>query len=965
MKLALKYLFITVFLVSSVAAQTSITIDAGSTIKDVSHRPVGINMNYLIDDDAYLNPSTPTESALKNMGVKFLRYPGGEKSDNYLWSVSPFTRADPHFALKGNCSWPNTDPRFSDDQLTPKSTTLDFDEFMVVCQNIGAEPLIVVAGDAHYYNDDGCGLYITLDEIVENASEWVRYANVINNYNIKYWMIGNESWNLAAYDDPPTASQYTNDFVAIASAMKSVDPTIKVVANSQEGSWANTLLSNSDAIANLDVIAISNYPINGWSKGYDNYRKSTPNFVSKLTSVIRSINNHAPESGIKVMASEYSPIDWSGSWENSNDLGHALVAFQMIGDMLEIPELDNAYFWNTRWVYESWPIFNALDFDGNMNAVGLAISVWGNHLLDELVSSSETRSIRSFSSKDKTGKLLNIFLINKETSSKNVVAQVSNFSDINQASISTYEFTGTSVEDDNPTFQQVSDLMTSTTANSISLTLSPLSVSVISIDSAGGTPVLSFPADQSIEQATTLTLGWREVQSISSYQVQVSTTSDFSNLIVDETAISSTSLEITELNTCTTYYWRVRAANAAGTSDWSDGWSFTTVIVVPAATTLVSPIDGETGVEINPTLAWNTSFCTDSYHLQIATDSDFSTVVMNQDSVMDTSFPVSGLSNYTTYYWRVNATNSAGTSDWSSVRSFTTIPAVPAAPALVSPADGETGVQINPILTWHAASGASSYQLQVSTSPSFSDPFLVQDKITETSFTVSGLLNNTRYYWRVNAMNEGGTSDWSTIWQFTTIVAPPAAPILNSPPDSATGISVNPTLVWNPSDGASSYRLQVATISDFVTTIIDESAITTNSFQATGLENSTQYFWRINATNEGGTSDWSTVWSFVTDFPTSVEQISREIPNNFKLGQNYPNPFNPTTTIDFDLPKAGFVTLKVYNTIGQEVVTLVSKSLQAGKYSAVLNASNLATGAYLYKLQFGSLLQIKKMTLVR
>lgn len=264
-------------------------------------------------------------------------------------------------------------------------------------------------------------------------------------------------------------------------------------------------------------------------------------------------------------------------------------------------------------------------------------------------------------------------------------------------------------------------------------------------------------------------------------------------------------------------------------------------------------------------------------------------------------------------------------------------------------------------MSWNAAGGADSYRLQVATSPSFSGPIIDQSEITETSFAVSGLLNNTGYFWRENATNEGSTSDWSTTRQFTTIIAPPAAPILTSPADSATGISTNPTLVWNPSDGATSYGLQVSTLSNFSTTVIDESEVTTNSFQVTGLEDSTQYFWRVKATNEGGTSDWSTVWSFKTESPTSVEQKSNEIPNDFRLGQNYPNPFNPATTIEFDLPKAGFVTLKVYNALGKEVVTLVSRNLPAGKYSTQLAASNLASGVYLYRLQSASFVQTKKM----
>lgn|GEM_PF-1394965 len=103
----------------------------------------------------------------------------------------------------------------------------------------------------------------------------------------------------------------------------------------------------------------------------------------------------------------------------------------------------------------------------------------------------------------------------------------------------------------------------------------------------------------------------------------------------------------------------------------------------------------------------------------------------------------------------------------------------------------------------------------------------------------------------------------------------------------------------------------------------------------------------------------------VTALVTSVEQIGHETPTDFRLSQNYPNPFNPTTTISFDLPKANYVTLKVYNTIGEELMTLISDNLQAGKYKIKFNGVGLASGVYLYKIHAGSFIESRKMLLVR
>jgi len=106
----------------------------------------------------------------------------------------------------------------------------------------------------------------------------------------------------------------------------------------------------------------------------------------------------------------------------------------------------------------------------------------------------------------------------------------------------------------------------------------------------------------------------------------------------------------------------------------------------------------------------------------------------------------------------------------------------------------------------------------------------------------------------------------------------------------------------------------------------------------------------------------------VGQFPegvSSVEEISSVTPNDYTLTQNYPNPFNPSTSINFAIPNSEFVTLKIYNILGSEVATLVNQTLAAGSYIFNFDASNLASGIYLYELKAGSFAQIKKMNLLK
>jgi hypothetical protein len=89
------------------------------------------------------------------------------------------------------------------------------------------------------------------------------------------------------------------------------------------------------------------------------------------------------------------------------------------------------------------------------------------------------------------------------------------------------------------------------------------------------------------------------------------------------------------------------------------------------------------------------------------------------------------------------------------------------------------------------------------------------------------------------------------------------------------------------------------------------------------------------------------------------------VPETFELSQNYPNPFNPSTTIRYGLPSRSHVTLTVFNTLGQEVATIVQGEQEAGFHEAVFDASGLASGVYLYRMTAGSYVETRKLALVR
>ncbi|MFI5236405.1 MAG: T9SS type A sorting domain-containing protein [Ignavibacteriales bacterium] len=152
-----------------------------------------------------------------------------------------------------------------------------------------------------------------------------------------------------------------------------------------------------------------------------------------------------------------------------------------------------------------------------------------------------------------------------------------------------------------------------------------------------------------------------------------------------------------------------------------------------------------------------------------------------------------------------------------------------------------------------------------------------------------------------------------------------------------------------------------------------------------------QYKFGVNygdAVNNGGGNDnenaiganhvihlFSTAWNCTTldtfgimgpkDFVTDVEPVPTTLPTAYSLEQNYPNPFNPATMINFSIPVGGFVSLDVFNSIGQKIATLLNEDKPAGTYQVDFSAANLSSGIYFYKISSGNFTETRKMILMK
>ncbi|HRJ85973.1 MAG: PKD domain-containing protein [Ignavibacteria bacterium] len=124
--------------------------------------------------------------------------------------------------------------------------------------------------------------------------------------------------------------------------------------------------------------------------------------------------------------------------------------------------------------------------------------------------------------------------------------------------------------------------------------------------------------------------------------------------------------------------------------------------------------------------------------------------------------------------------------------------------------------------------------------------------------------------------------------------------------------------------------------------------------------------WRVAATN--GLDTTLAASAFIITIKRStigITQIGSTVPGSYKLYNNYPNPFNPKTIINFDVPKEGNITIKVYNSIGEVVAVIADNNFRPGKYQVDFDGSNLASGIYFYSLQSGNFRQVNKMVLVK
>lgn len=375
-------------------------------------------------------------------------------------------------------------------------------------------------------------------------------------------------------------------------------------------------------------------------------------------------------------------------------------------------------------------------------------------------------------------------------------------------------------------------------------------------------------------------LYWNAVEGANAYEIIVSSKADFSDTLHKAYNVTDTIVGFPFNRELSQYYWKVRAFDNNNKGYWSTPFSFTTTLLPPG---YENPIDSAGGYSLTVYYVWRNKGDNAKYSIQISDKSDFSNLLVDATDLTERTFTYTHAEYFKYYYWRVKVHLNGCSSAWSKTYVFRTqLPA----PILQLPENNATNVEHTPTFSWKPVSGARSYEFMLDTKSNFSTAIIRSNIPTNEVRLVQTLNENTIYYWRVRAINEEGTSPWSSVFTFTTGYYLPDVPRIIAPANESTKHPINGLqLVWTSANRAQKYQLQVTKLPEFTQLIVDNDNLIDTTYVLNNLENYTVYLFRVRAINQGGASDWSLPYSFrtINVAPTTPPDLT--VPANGAINQ--------------------------------------------------------------------------------
>ena len=448
--------------------EQKIKVDVTKRMHKATQNPGGVVSCWLMDSDLERPRTISFANAMKDMDVKYIRFPYGHLADNYLWDadgdwgniLTPKVAASSQAPANWHWAVNQSTGEFIKD--------MNFDEYITICNDVGAEPMVVVNILSYKYANGP-----TYEQLKKSAVEWVRYANITKGYNVKRWALGNEVDHHPEFISQDEYKALYNDF---AKAMKEVDSTIWI-GPGLLGNWhANLLAYNPD---NIDFICVHNYLWKyDWRKhGYEGWKNSTDILVNNVEKVQNIVNNSTiPNTEIHV--TELNSYPWPS---DNDDLFRALAYGEMILNACSFENVKATYAWNSHspWGGEnSKASYDLLDLENNREPRGDVAKIINENLLDYFLDVPRVNGfIRMYATVSETNKDLILILINKNNEIEKLDIEISGLNSFTSYTIQNYS--GTDPYDESPKMSAQKQIQTD--PGNISLALKAVSMSIIKI----------------------------------------------------------------------------------------------------------------------------------------------------------------------------------------------------------------------------------------------------------------------------------------------------------------------------------------------------------------------------------------------------------------------------------------------------------------------------------------------------
>ena len=457
------------------------------------------------------------------------------------------------------------------------------------------------------------------------------------------------------------------------------------------------------------------------------------------------------------------------------------------------------------------------------------------------------------------------------------------------------------------------------------------------------TPELISPDDGEDGLPTLLVLDWEPVAGTIGiyYELELSDDPAFLNPIQVSTEL--TSYEFFELYFNTEYFWRVRAVDNTGTSDWSVVWTFTTQDVIE----LHRPKANADEQDPNVPLIWDKNeevVGLTETEVQIDIVDTFDSELLEVFHISGTNtVPTENLFFGNTYYWRVRGIHSLDTMEWSEIRNFEVIDLF----ELKKPNNNATDQMPDQELKWDNIDGIISFIYHLDLDDNFDNPMIY--KSTNYKNDADTLNFGTKYYWRVMAYHALDSTVWTDVRSFTII----DEVLLEAPENGETNIEVLPTFSWDPLSGILSYDLEIDKSPDFDIDPIVKSIPVENKNRAPveykltnpSLDDNTQYYWRVRAVHQRDTSNYSDVWAFV------VGSIGIDQPSfNQSDVTVFPNPAADKIFIELNSAQFSPVNVTLLDLLGQKLIEQ-RIDFSPGNVEHEIGVADLPEGIYMIRLQ--------------